>query len=304
MIRTTGAAVAALGMSSFPLGWIRADDKPKRKLLFFTRSQGYEHDVIKIKKKGEPSFADKIMLALGDKHGFEVVCSKDGRLFLPETIKQFDAFLFETTEDLTKEGSDGHPAMPPEGKKAFLDAIANGKGFAGCHCGADTFHSPSYKSGKRWVNDEPEKLDPYTAMIGGEFAGHGAQQKAWMRVVDKKFPGIGDGKDFEMNEEWYSLKNFAPDLHVILVQDTQTMEKKGFDYERPSFPATWARKHHQGRVFYTSMGHREDVWSSERFQNLLLGGLSWIFGNVEADVTPNLKEVAPEAATLPMPKKK
>ena len=103
-------------------------------------------------------------------------------------------------------------------------------------------------------------------------------------------------------EEWYSLKNFAPDLHVILVQDTEGM--KGFDYERPKFPATWARKHEKGRVFYTSMGHREDVWSSEIFQNLLLGGLSWVFGNVDADVTPNLKEVAPEAATLPMPKKK
>ena len=44
--------------------------------------------------------------------------------------------------------------------------------------------------------------------------------------------------DFELHEEWYSLKNFAPDLHVILAQDTKGM--KNFDYDRPNYPATWA----------------------------------------------------------------
>ena len=29
--------------------------------------------------------------------------------------------------------------------------------------------------------------------------------------------------DFGPNEEWYSLKDLAPDLHVLLVQDTATM---------------------------------------------------------------------------------
>ena len=54
-------------------------------------------------------------------------------------------------------------------------------------------------------------------------------------------PGAKGLEDFQMHEEWYSLKNFAPDLHVILVQDTVGM--RNLDYERPSFPATWAREH-------------------------------------------------------------
>ena len=66
---------------------------------------------------------------------------------------------------------------------------------------------------------------------------------------------------------------------------------KGFEYERPNFPATWARKHEKGRVFYTSMGHREDVWKNPIFQDLLLGGLAWACGNVDADVTPNIDKV-------------
>jgi type 1 glutamine amidotransferase len=286
----TGAA-AALGLSAFPRGWVAAADDKKKNLLMFTRSAGYEHDVIK-RKNNELSLAENIVTELGKKHGFDVHCTKDGREFLPETIAKYDAFLFETTEDLTKEGGDKQPPMPAEGKTAFLKAIANGKGFVGCHCASDTFHSPM----RGPHNIERDKLDPYIAMLGGEFIVHGAQQKAKMIVADNKFPGAKDLKDFELNEEWYALKNFAPDLHVILVQDTEGM--KGGMYERPNFPATWARKHEKGRVFYTSMGHRDDVWKSETFQNLLLGGLSWAFGNVEADVTPNIEKVAPKASEL------
>jgi type 1 glutamine amidotransferase len=138
-------------------------------------------------------------------------------------------------------------------------------------------------------------------MVGGEFIRHGQQQKAWMRVVDGDFPGIKGQKDFEMHEEWYSLKNFAPDLHVILVQDTQGM--RNFDYARPKYPATWARQHHKGRVFFTSMGHREDVWESTIMQNLLTGALAWVLGRVEAEIKPNVNEAAPQASVLPTPPK-
>ena len=282
-----------LGLSAFPFGWRAAADSTKRRVMVYTRSQAFEHGVVKRGKQDELSLAERIVTDLGKKHDFEVHCTKDGREFLPENIGKFDAFLFETTGDLTQEkGSDSYPPMPPEGKAALLKAVAGGKGFVGCHCASDTFHSP----GDRGKNQERDKLDPYIAMLGGEFISHGDQQEALMRLVDDKFPGTKDLKDFNLNEEWYALKNFAPDLHVILVQDTEGM--KGGLYQRPPYPATWARKHDKGRVFYTSMGHREVVWQNRIFQGLLLGGLSWAFGNVEADVTPNLDKAAPKASEL------
>jgi len=293
MLLRTGAAAATVGLAQFPFGWMARADGSQKRVLMMTRSQGYEHSVIKRGKKGELSLAERIVTELGKKHGFEVNCTKDGREFLPETLGKYDAFLFETTMDLTKEGGDKQPPMPPEGKQALLKAIADGKGFVGCHCASDTFHSP----GDRDKNQDAEHMDPYIAMLGGEFIVHGSQQKARMHVVDHEFPGTDRLTDFDLLEEWYALKNFAPDLHVILVQQTEGMQRKGGDwmYNRPDFPATWARMHHKGRVFYTSMGHREDVWGSERFQNLLLGGLSWALGNVQAEVTPNLDKVAPQA---------
>ncbi|MBL9130364.1 MAG: ThuA domain-containing protein, partial [Verrucomicrobiaceae bacterium] len=42
----------------------------KRKILFFTKSSGFEHSVISW-KKGKPSHAEKVLLELGAKNGWE-----------------------------------------------------------------------------------------------------------------------------------------------------------------------------------------------------------------------------------------
>jgi type 1 glutamine amidotransferase len=289
LIRTGTALTLGLGYGTAMTSMARAE-KAKKRILMYTKSVGYEHDVVK--RKGDKlSLAESIVTDLGAKHGFEVNATKDGRVFVNEDLSKYDVFVFETQGDLTKEGLDKQPPMSPEGKEAFLKAIASGKGYVGCHCASDTFHSP----GPAYQNQK--EIDPYIAMVGGEFIRHGDQQEAWMRVTDDAFPGAKNLKDFRIKEEWYSLKNFAPDLHVILVQDTEGM--KGADYERPKFPATWARRHHKGRVFYTSMGHRDDVWKNPVFQELLVGAISWAAGHVEADITPNLEKVAPHARELP-----
>jgi len=296
MLRTSGAGALALGLSGFPFGApARAQGGAKKRLLVFTRSQNFQHSVV-AKRNGQPSLVDKVWTDLGAQHGFDVECTKDGRIFIPENIAKFDAFFFCTTGDLTAErGTDNTPPMPKDGKKALLDAIAAGKGFLGSHCASDTFHSP----GDRNANQDPDKRDPYITMLGGEFISHGSQQPAKMRVVDPKFPGVVRLVSFQVHEEWYALKNFAPDLHVILAQDNTGM--RDWQYQRADFPATWARMHDKGRVFYTSMGHREDVWENPIFQLMLLGAFSWATGQVEADIKPNLESATPKAMELPKP---
>ena len=161
--------------------------------------------------------------------------------------------------------------MTADGKKRLLDAIAAGKGFVGFHSATDSFHS----AGPR--NEVQTEFDPYIAMVGGEFIVHGRQQEATMRVTSPKFPGVQDmGEASKFLEEWYALKNFAKDMHVILVQETEGMVDAC--YQRPPFPATWARMHGKGRVFYTSFGHREDIWTNPKVKALILGGFAWTLG--------------------------
>jgi type 1 glutamine amidotransferase len=82
----------------------------------------------------------------------------------------------------------------------------------------------------------------------------------------------------------------------LLVQDTSALNKwdgNARAYDRPNYPSSWAHLYGKGRVFYTSMGHREDVWTNPVFQHVLLGGINWSVANVQADVTPNIDKVTP-----------
>ena len=274
-------------------------------LAAYTKSSGFEHEAIKaVLKDGRPGYAFPVLDELGRKNNIEFIFSKDGWRFTPEYLAQFDAYLFYTTGDLTLPKSDprgdGLPPMTPAGKAALLAAVAGGKGFLGVHSATDTFHSAGCNDHvpERFL-DDGAAADDYVKMIGGEFIRHGKQQVSKLTVADAKFPGLAAvPADFAPMEEWYSLKDFAPDLHVLLVQETKGMV--GDEYQRPSYPSTWVRMHGKGRVFYTNLGHREDIWTSPVFQSVLTGALNWALGRVNADVTPNLATAAPGANQLPV----
>ena len=267
MLRATGAAV--LGLSAFPLRWTAAAGTKPQKVLYFTHSSGFVHSVVK-RKDGQLAHSEKVLTEMGKKAGFDVVCSQDESVFDGD-LDQFDLIAFYTTGKVI---SDAH-------KEKLLKTVEAGKGFVGFHCATDTFHSKG------------KTLDPYLAMLGAEFTGHQSQQKAMMKIVSPEFPGLKGLESFALNEEWYTFHKFLPDLHVILVQETQGMHDPV--YQRPPYPATWARMHGKGRVFYTSMGHREDVWTNPIFQQIALGGIAWSLRNVDADVSPNISVVTPHA---------
>jgi type 1 glutamine amidotransferase len=61
------------------------------------------------------------------------------------------------------------------------------------------------------------------------------------------------------------------------------------------FPISWCKAHGKGRVFYTSLGHREDVWDptwnpaqrkntpeiAQAYQQHVLNGIRWALGQLE-----------------------
>jgi type 1 glutamine amidotransferase len=289
MLASCGAA--ALGLSVFPLGWVAAEEKKKQKVLYFTRSAGFEHSAVQ-RTGGELGYSEKVLTEMGKRAGFEVECSKDGRVFDGD-LDQYDLIAFYTSGDLTQPNKQQTPPMTPKGKQKLLRTIAAGKGFVGFHSASDSFHS----RGRR--DETQRKVDPYIAMLGGEFVTHGAQQEAAVLITSPNFPGVRDlrGTDrLVYNEEWYTLKNFAKDLHVILVQQTEGM--KGDCYQRPPFPCMWAHLHGKGRVFYTSFAHRHDVWDQPAVQKIILGGMAWAMGNVDAEIKPNIEQVTPKANQL------
>jgi type 1 glutamine amidotransferase len=296
-LRTTAAAGAGL-LLSHPTRAAKT-----KSVLLFTKSSGFEHAVIKV-TNGEPSIVENAVREMSAKYGFNLTASKDGRLFDSKEFHAYTGVIFFTTGVLTEEGTDKNPPMSPQGKLAFLDAVHNGLGFVGIHAAADTFHTqpdPPDLSNRYIAHGKDS--DPYIQMIGGEFIIHGQSNDPRLQTTnviidDPKFPGLeGVRSPVSLMDEWYSLKDFAPDLHVICTLDSSTMN--GNAYKRPPYPVVWARMYGRGKVFYTAIGDRTENWQNAFALNLLAGGIRWTIGDAQASVPPNLKTAAPGYAEIP-----
>ncbi|MCL2346877.1 MAG: ThuA domain-containing protein [Planctomycetaceae bacterium] len=286
------AAGLATLTAALPLNMSFGAEKKKAKILYFSRSQGFEHDPVKL-IDGGPSVSDKAFTKWGEKNNVEFVCTKDGTVFDGD-LGQFDGFAFYTSGNLLAEkATDGSKPMSDEGMKRFLRAVRDGgKGFVGYHAATDSMRTP----GEAFENQE--KVHPYITMLGGEFIKHDDQQKAPMLITQP--PGLhwlkDKGESFELWDEWYSLKNFNKNIHVILTQETKNM--KGPSYNRPPFPATWAQNYGKGRSAYTSIGHLNSIWEDDHYAQFFGELLEWSIGRFDMDVTPNMAKVTPEAHIL------
>lgn len=232
---------------------------PKR-VLVVTATQGFRHSSIPTAEKaiaeiGEKSQAFTVDYVRGGKNGKDDTDVKEK--MTPEKLKQYDAVIFaNTTGDL-----------PIPDKDAFLEWIKSGKGFVGMHSATDTF--PNYR--------------PYIEMIGGEFRTHGEQVCVECIVQDRRHPATRHLRaTWTIFDEIYIMKNFDRNkVHGLLTLDKHPNTGVPGDY-----PIAWTKMVGQGRVFYTSLGHREDVWTNPVYQKHILEGIRWALGLVEADATP------------------
>jgi type 1 glutamine amidotransferase len=239
-------------------GITRAD--AQKKLLVVTATRGFRHSSI-------PT-AEKILKEMGEKSGVFTVDyvrggadGKDDAEFkekmTPEALKQYDGVIFaNTTGDL-----------PIPDKEAFIAWIKSGKAFIGTHSASDTFHG------------FPEFID----LIGSEFLTHGAQVKVDCLNQDPTHPATKDMPAvYSVLDEIYQMKNFHRDrVHGLLTLDKHPNAGTPGDY-----PIAWCKQVGFGKVFYTSLGHREDVWESAIYQKHLLGGIKWALGLEHGDTVP------------------
>jgi type 1 glutamine amidotransferase len=223
----------------------------KRKVLYLTHSAGFKHQVL-------PE-SEKVFKEIGEKSGaFEVVATQDCSMLSKESLKQFDVVAFYTTGELP---------ISDEQKKDFIAFIKSGKGFIGIHSATDTFY--------KWAE--------YGEMIGGYFDQHPWHQEVTVKVEDQKHPATKHlGSSFKITDEIYQHKNFSrQNLHVLLSLDVSSVDltKPNVHRTDKDFALAWTRNYGKGRVFYTALGHRPEVWNDERFQKLLIGAVKWAAGD-------------------------
>jgi len=80
-------------------------------------------------------------------------------------------------------------------------------------------------------------------------------------------------------------------VRVLLSMDASKLDlqRKGVKRTDRDFAIAWIRKYGNGRVFYSTLGHREDSWDRPDVQKMWLEAVKWAMGMTEADAMPRPK---------------
>ncbi len=257
-------------------------EKP-RKLLVFTKTNGYRHDSIA---------TGKIALTeMGRKTGaFDVVLSENLDEFESAKLVQYDAVCFLSTtlnifspngvemKALSTEQKDDAAKREARLKNNLMEFVKSGHGFIGIHAATDCCYE--------W----PE----YGKMMNGFFDGHPwtADTPVSVKVEpgQEKHPLVAmfEGKNVEFPEEIYQLKEpyDSRAVHMLLRLDTEKtdMTRKGIKRTDGDFGIAWARQWGKGRVFYCSLGHNHAIYWNPIVLRHYLAGIQWAIGDYKVEV--------------------
>jgi uncharacterized protein len=297
LLLTTGAIMTTFAAAN------AAQKNPKR-VLVVTTTTGFRHDSIPL--------AREILKTLGDKHGWQTetvdieqaeygkpdtrdkIAALLAQKMSPDALKNYDAIVFANTTGV----------LPLPDPQAFLDFVKSGKGFVAMHSGSDTFHE--------WPGSSA-KVSEYIQMLGGEFQTHHAQCAVDGIILDGKHPAtkplVKAGKetsasaanavDLKKNtaatgsiwkafDEIYILKNVPrADLNVLVYMDSHPKDGSADAGKPGEHLLSWCRQYGKGRVFYTALGHRQEIWRDPLYQEHIVGGIKFALGTAKGSTKPN-----------------
>jgi type 1 glutamine amidotransferase len=213
----------------------------------------------------------------------------DLSIFTAEYLAQFDGLMMMTN---------GNLPMDAAQRQAIVDFVESGGGFVGAHCASLTFYDfpafgemlggyywRSIKQNKLFVLKVEDQTHPATRMLGpswplvDEFYEFGTAPWDAARPeenVDVLFGNrIPVGFSRDRVRVLLSIDTERSDL-----SDTPELDLAG------DYPQAWCRDFGEGRVFYTALGHRPDLWSNPVFQAHLAGGIRWALGLEDGDAMP------------------
>jgi type 1 glutamine amidotransferase len=266
-------------------------DKVKKHLLVVTVTKGFRHGSIPV--------AEETIQKLGDSTGdwdTDFVRTDDDMKakMTPDALKKYDAVVFANTTG----------ALPLPDPQGFLDYIKAGHGFAAMHSGSDTLHE--------WPGGKSGEVSPYIDMLGGEFLTHHAQCAIDCHVEDPKSPatraivkkaakGVSADTPTELKtnlqketlpvtdakggtiwkafDEIYLLKNNdRTKVHVLLSLDKYPNDGSPDANKPGDHLISWVKSYGVGRVFYTELGHRDEMWRDPNYQAHITGGIRFALG--------------------------
>jgi uncharacterized protein len=225
-----------------------------KRILAVTQTKGWRHDNIPV--------ALETLRALGQETlHWEIARRVEADDEVAEAITEdglsgIDAVAFANTS--------GDLSFTDEGRAAFFRWVRRGGAVIGLHSATDTFHG------------DPE----YLRLIGAEFDTHGPEREVRIHVQDPTHPACrGLPASFALFEEIYEFRHLdRRHIHPLLCLHEHPQTGLFGDY-----PLAWTNQLGQGRIFYTALGHREEVYANPLFRKHLTGGVAWVLGLAAAE---------------------
>jgi uncharacterized protein len=250
--------IALLALTACVFSAAQSAPSAKKHLLVLGEQRGYRHESV--------SHALATIERLGNQTGLwdttiftdTEVLTKKKLEYNAKNLNDFDAVVFFTGGELE---------MNPSQKADLLSFVHDdGKGFVGVHSATITF--------AEW----PE----YGEMIGGYFDGHPWHQEVRVKVEDSSHPATkGLPAVWTLKDEIYQFRNWdRSKRHVLLSLDTTSVDLKKDGVKRTDgdFALAWTSTYGKGRVFYSALGHRDDLWQTPEYQQFIAGGIRWALG--------------------------
>jgi type 1 glutamine amidotransferase len=255
-----------------------------RKLLVFSLAWGYKHSAAPWGKEAFEAMAKKT-------NAFDVIISDDLSMFESENLKQFDAIVFNNTNEeiFLPENYKDLPEVEQAKarkkdeilKKNLVAFLKDGKGLAVIHAGVASF--------REW----PE----FGNIIGARFDNHPwiAGSTITLKVDDPGHPLVQAFTDehFKVTDEIYQFTgDYSRDkVRVLISIDTSrtNMKVKNIHRTDGDFAMSWIKNYGKGRIFYNAFGHENHIFWDPVILRHLLDGIQFVLGDLACDTAPSAK---------------
>ena len=151
--------------------------------------------------------------------------------------------------------------IPPEPLTVLLNAVESGVGLAGFHGG---------------MGDAFREATDFQFMVGGQFVAHPDGVKDYdVAIADREHEITRGLSDFRMSSEQYYM-HVDPSNHVLA---TTMFEPSSAPWvSGVVMPVAWTRRHGDGRVFYSALGHEPADLGVHEAGELWRRGMLWAAG--------------------------